>query len=408
MNIKITPNNLTGEFQAAPSKSYAHRLIIAAFLAGQGQVKNVGSSGDIRATLAVIKALGAVYKYNGTDLTITGIRNIERCECNCQDSASTLRFMVSIVSALGIKAAFCGTQGLMNRPMQGLFACLNERGANIKNYKIGGKLSAGKFEIDGEVSSQYVSGLLFALPLLDGDSQIIIKGNLVSKGYIDITLDVLDKFGIEIIKSEGGYFVKGNQKYVCPQGLKTEGDYSSAAVFLAAGALGGRVTANNLEKNSCQGDREILNILERFGANVEISEKSVTVTTGKLKGITVDVENNLDLAQIVSVIAFFAEGVTVINNVNRLKFKESDRLLAIMNMAEVAGIKAVYKENSVKIYGGKPVGGMFVCELDHRTAMAASVLACYAKGASTIVGAEAVNKSYTNFFNDLKLLGGKF
>ncbi len=408
MNVKITPNNLIGEFQAAPSKSYAHRLIIATFLAGKGVVKNVGSSNDIKATLAVIKSLGAVYKYDGTDLTVTSIRPISSCECNCADSASTLRFMVSIVSALGIKATFCGSQGLMNRPMEGLLTCLNERGANIKNYKVKGKLTAGKFQIDGEISSQYISGLLFALPLLDGDSEIVIKGNLVSKGYIDITLDVLAKFGIKIEKSPKGYFVGGNQKYVCPEGLKTEGDYSSAACFLAAGAIGGRVTANNLEKNSCQGDRQIVNILKKFGANVEINEKSVTVSPNKLVGVTLDVENNLDLAQIISVVAFFADGVTVLNNVNRLKFKESDRLLAIMNMAEIAGIKTEYYENSLKIYGGKPVGGMFVCELDHRTAMATSILACYAKGRSTIVGAEAVQKSYTNFYNDLKILGGKF
>ncbi len=408
MNVKITPNNLLGEFQASPSKSYAHRLIIATFLAGKGVVKNVGSSSDIKATLAVIKALGAVYKYNGTDLTVTGIRPVLACECNCADSASTLRFMVSIVSALGIKATFCGSKGLMNRPMEGLFTCLNERGANIRDYKVKGKLSAGVFQIDGEVSSQYISGLLFALPLLDGDSEIVIKGNLVSKGYIDITLDVLAKFGIEINVSEKGYIVKGNQKYVCPEGLKTEGDYSSAACFLAAGAIGGRVTANNLEKNSCQGDRQIVNILKKFGANVEINENSVTVSPNKLVGITLDVENNLDLAQIISVVAFFAEGVTTLNSVNRLKFKESDRLLAIMNMAEIAGIKTEYSENSIKIYGGKPVGGMFVCELDHRTAMSTSILACYAKGHSTIVGAEAVQKSYTNFYNDLKILGGKF
>lgn len=408
MNIKITPSNLVGEFQAAPSKSYAHRLIIATFLAGGGTIKNVGSSSDIRATLGVIKSLGAVYKYDGVDLTITAVRKIAKCECNCIDSASTLRFMMSIVPALNIKATFCGTTGLMNRPMQGLFACLNERGADIKNYKVNGKLTAGIFQIDGKVSSQYVSGLLFALPLLDGDSEIIIKGSLVSKGYIDITLDVLSKFGIKIVKTEDGYFVSGNQKYVCPDGLSTEGDYSSAAVFLSAGAIGGKITAKNLEKNSCQGDRAILDVLKSFGADVEIGETYVTVSKNKLHAITVDVENNLDLAQIIAVVAFFASGNTVIKNVNRLKFKESNRLLAIMNMAEIAGIKAEYKENSITIQGGKPIGGMFCCELDHRTAMAASILACFAKGNSIIVGAEAVNKSYTNFYNDLKLLGGKF
>lgn len=408
MNVKILPNNLCGEFQAPPSKSYAHRLIIAAFLAGKGQVKNVGSSNDIKATLSVIRALGASFKYDGKDLTIIGVRDAMFSECNCMDSGSTLRFMIPIAAALGKKATFCGSTGLMNRPMEGLFACLNSRGGDIKNYKVRGKLTAGRFEIDGEVSSQYVSGLLFALPLLDGDSTIFIKGKLVSRGYIDITLDVLAKFGIEIIPQDKGYFVKGNQKYICPEGLATEGDYSSAACFLAAGAIGGKVTARNLQINSCQGDRQIVNILKQFGANVEVTKESVTVTPGKLDGINIDVENNLDLAQIISVVAFFAEGVTVLNNVNRLKFKESDRLLAILNMAQAVGLKAEYLENSVIIYGGNPTGGMFACENDHRTAMATSILACYAKGASVVVGADAVEKSYTNFYKDLKLLGGKF
>lgn len=417
MNVQITPAAISGEITAPSSKSYAHRLMIAAFLSGEGRVKNVTFSKDAFATLNVLKALGADIKISGNVVDITaangGLNETAAngyAIANAIESGSTLRFLLPVAAALGKKVEFIGEEGLLKRPYKQLTDCLNERGANICGLKVGGKLTSGKFKITASVSSQFISGLLFALPLLNGDSEIVLDGDAVSKSYVDITIDVLKLYGIEVNPTISGYFVKGNQKYASGKTVEVEGDWSGAAFYLSQAAIGGGITVKGLNVESVQGDRKILSVLKSFGAEVTVGGATVggvTVKRGKLSGTTVDLEDIPDLGQIISVLAAYAEGETTLKSVNRLKIKESDRLKAITDMLSVSGIKFKVLDDELIIYGGAPKGGVFIGGNDHRTVMSAAILAANAKGDSQIIGAEAVSKSYPDFFKDYKNLGGK-
>ena len=317
-----------------------------------------------------------------------------------------MRFLIPVAAALGIESEFTGSQRLLERPIGKLAECLNSRGAKVVGHKVTGKLSSGVYRIDASVSSQYISGLMFALPLLNGDSAIVLEGGLVSKGYLDITIEVLKDFGIEIDVNKDGYFIRGNQKYLAKTSV-VEGDYSGASFILCSGAINGEVTVKGLNQFTTQGDGRILQVLKQFGAKVTVSEDQVTVKSQELKGIEVDVEDIPDLAQIISVVGAYASGKTVIKNVERLKIKESDRLQAIIDMLTVCGIKTEVKDNSLIIEGGRPKGGEFFGGNDHRTVMSSAILAFHANGNSTIIGAEAVSKSYPDFFEQAKKLGGR-
>ena len=416
MNAYITPAKLNGEITAPTSKSYAHRLMIAAFLSGDGTVENVTFSKDAYATVNVLKALGGEVEISGNSVKITrakscGARDEERSDggyalANAIESGSTLRFLLPVAAALGKKVEFTGEEGLLKRPFKQLTDCLNERGAKIDGLKVSGKLKSGEFKITASVSSQFISGLLFALPLLDGDSEIVLDGEQVSKSYVDITIDVLKLYGIEITPSKSGYFIKGNQTYKSGKTVKVEGDWSGAAFYLSAAAINGEITVKGLNPESVQGDRKIIGVLKRFGASVTVSGDGVTVKRNELNGTTVDLEDIPDLGQIISVVAAYATGETVLKSVNRLKIKESDRLKAITDMLSVSGIAYYSADDELKIYGGAPKGGSFSGGNDHRTVMSCAVLAANAMGETQITDAEAINKSYPDFFKDYKILGG--
>ncbi len=407
MDIKITPSKIAGTITAPPSKSYAHRYIIASFLSkGEGFIENVQPSKDILATLGVLKNIGLDYSFEKSGVKInSGNKNLNPV-LDCNESGSTLRFMIPIVAALNLSCEFTGSKRLLERPIGDLVDCLNENGANIDGFKVQGKLKSGIYKINGEVSSQFITGLLFALPILNGDSTIEIKGNIVSQDYINITIDVLKKFGINILKTKDGYFVKGNQKYVMPSKMVVEGDYSNSAFLLAMGVLGEGVTVLNLNKNSMQGDSKIIGILKEFGGNVIEVENGYFASKGELKGITIDCENTPDIVQIISVVASFSKGKTVLKNVSRLEIKESDRVRGIINNLKNSGIKAEYTSGDLTIYGKEVKGGTFSGDNDHRTVMSSVVLSAFAKGVSTIKGVEAIQKSYPTFLEDFKLLGG--
>ena len=408
MDIKITPSNLAGSVVAPPSKSYAHRYIIASYLSNsEGFIENVQPSKDILATLSVLKNIGLDYEFinNGVYIKRATIKNNPILDCN--ESGSTLRFMLPILSALDIPCEFTGSKRLLERPIDDLVDCLNENGANIDSFKVQGKLKSGTYNINGSVSSQFITGLLFALPILNGDSNIVIQGDIVSEDYINITLDVLEKFNITIKKTENGYFVKGNQKYIMPNKMLVEGDYSNSAFLLAMGVLGDGVSVLNLNKNSKQGDSKIIKILKEFGGNVKELKSGYFVSKGKLKGICLDCENTPDIVQIISVVSAYAEGKTILKNVSRLEIKESDRVQGIINNLKNSGIKAEYNNGDLTIYGGNVKGATFSGDNDHRTVMSSVVLASFASGCSKIKGVEAIQKSYPTFFEDYKLLGGK-
>ena len=408
MDIIVSPSRqISGEVYAPPSKSYAHRYIISAFLSKEsGFIEGVGTSKDVYATLNALSSIGLEYKMKDNGVEVHNTGKIKSNILDCNESGSTIRFLFPVISALGIKAEFTGSERLLSRPMQDLTKCLNANGAKIDGFKFLGKLNSGDFHITGKVSSQFISGLLFALPILDGDSKIIIEGDKVSKDYILITLEVINKFGIKIQETDYGYFVKGNQKYVCPKKMQVEGDYSGASFMLTMGALSDGVKVLNLNKSTSQGDRKIIDAIKLFGGIVNEVDGGYFVKKGELIGITLDCEDIPDLVQILSVIGAYAKGESRFLNVSRLKIKESDRIEGIIKNLKVAGVKAEYNGNDLIVYGGNPKGGVFSGDNDHRTVMSGAVLASFASGNSTILGAEAISKSYPNFFKDYVAIGG--
>lgn len=410
MNARIIPSRLSGTIVAPPSKSYAHRLTIAACLSGGNRtVKNVGGSKDVIATANALKSLGADCVIENGDFTVRGFSPAKTAVVNCDESGSTLRFLIPVAAALGVNATFTGTEKLLSRPCGALADCLKSHGVRVDGFNFNGKPRGGTFVVDGGVSSQYVTGLLLALPLLGEDCEIVITGERVSKPYTDVTLSVMRKSGVEVSETPNGYFIAGGQNYRLPNTVETEGDWSGAAFALTGGAIGGAVTMKGLNANSLQGDMQILDVLREFGATVVFNCDGVTVKkpeNGKLKPINLNCENIPDLVQIISVAAAFADGESVFYGVKNLKYKESDRISAITGMLNAAQIKASFDGESIRVVGGEPKGFAFDSGNDHRTAMSAAILAAYATGESVVACAEAVKKSYPAFYEDYGKLGG--
>lgn len=406
-DLKIKPSIISGVVNAPSSKSFAHRILISAFLSKEEiAVENVGKSVDATVTLNALKTLGARVVVCG-DKTVIKMGKLpnEKVVIDCKESGSSLRFLLPVVSALGVNAEFTGAKRLLERPIKELVDTLNANGADIVGLTVNGKLKSGVYTVDGSISSQYITGLLLALSCVDGESEIIISGTLVSQPYVDITLSVLSDFGVRFEKTEKGYKIKGGY---APKTTNffVEGDWSGASFTLALGAIGKQVTVKGLNVKSVQGDRKIIEILKNFGAEVTFNDNQVTVKGGKLKAITVDMEDVPDLVQIVSVVASYASGKTTILGVDRLRLKESDRINAVIESLSAVGIKAEYNDNSIVIYGGNPLGGTVDGGNDHRTVMSATVMASYAKGDSVVLGGQAINKSYPDFIRDYQKLGG--
>ena len=409
MNAIIKKSNIKGEIVAPPSKSYAHRLLICAFLSKKScVVENIELSSDVTATLGILKELGANFEILDDKVAFYTPKCVD-CEnliLNAVESGSTLRFFLPICASLGKKATFIGSKRLMERPIDDLADCLNEHGAKISGFTVNGKLQAGKYVINATLSSQYVSGLLFALSTLDGVSEIIVEGKKTSVNYVDMTVNALSLFGIKIEKTNQGYKIWGNT-FKQVEKVVVEGDYSNSAFFLCLGALGGDILIKGLNKNSLQGDREIINVLKKFGANIYWQNGDLKVEKSRLDGITVDIENIPDLAQIIAVVGAFSNGKTTLKNVERLRIKESDRAKGIVDTLSQAGAQVELDNNQITILGTTPKCAVFDGKNDHRTVMSSAVLALLVDGESKIIGAEAVNKSYPTFFEKVKSLGGE-
>ncbi|MBO7214236.1 MAG: 3-phosphoshikimate 1-carboxyvinyltransferase [Clostridia bacterium] len=404
--FKIKQSSLLGEITAPPSKSFAHRVLLCAYLSGgKVTVKNIGESDDAIVTLNALKTLGACVEEipNGV-IVKKGETPTDKVVIDCNESGSSLRFLLPVVSALGVKTEFTGKGKLLQRPISELVECLNENGADISGLSVSGKLKSGKYRIDGSVSSQYVSGLLLALSFLDGESEIIINKTLVSKPYVDITVAVLKEFGVKVFETDSGYKIYGGYNLDKDE-FVVEGDWSGASFILVGGAINGKVTVNGINVNSVQGDRKIIDILKEFGAKVTAIENSVTVEKSNLKGITINMENEPDLCQIVSVLGANASGITQIYGVERLKIKESDRITAIIKMLTSCSIKAEYDGEKIIVYGGKVTPNALSGGKDHRTVMSSAILLTACGG--EITGAEYYTKSYPEFINDYRKIGGK-
>ncbi|MBR2336804.1 MAG: 3-phosphoshikimate 1-carboxyvinyltransferase [Clostridia bacterium] len=408
MVVKINPFIAKGQIIAPPSKSVAHRLLIASALKrGKTVIKNVGDSADVIATCNCLNRLGASITLEDGNATVVGLKEVIKNQIlDCNESGSTLRFLLSVSCALGANATFTGSQKLLSRPNGALLEELESHGISIDKWTLGGSLMGGKFEVDASVSSQYVTGLLLALPILKEDSEITLQGKVVSKDYINITLSVLEKAGIKYQKSGNSIVIKGNQEYLLPDEVICEGDWSGSAFPLVLGAIGGEVTVKGLDVNSCQGDKEILAVLKKAGASVDIAGDEITVKRAMLGAFEQDFDNVPDLAPICAVLASFCRGLSVFTGVERLKLKESDRIETTLALLHSAGIFAEQQGGKIIIKGGVPKGGVFDGANDHRIVMSSAVIASAAVGQSLINGSEAIVKSYPEFFKDYKKLGG--
>ncbi len=412
MNVNITPAPLTGIIPAIPSKSAAHRLLICAALADKPtRLLISGSSADIEATVGCLRALGAKIEQMPEGLQVTPIAAPDPSPLlDCGESGSTLRFLVPVAAVVSGHTRFTGHGRLPARPIDHLRTALEAHGASFSApalpFAVSGRLRSGHYRLPGNVSSQYITGLLFALPLLEGDSQIELTTSLESRAYVDMTLSALAQFGIRIKPTDTGWLIPGGQRYRSPGQIAVEGDWSNAAFYLAAGAIGAPCTVVGVDINSGQGDARMLDLLRRFGARVECSGNSVTVSPERLQGITADVSEIPDLLPILAVVAASAAGESRFTNAARLRLKESDRLQTTAAMLTALGASVTEESDSLTVRGGTLTGGVADGCNDHRIVMAAAIAAIVCSAPVTVTGAEAADKSYPTFFADYKHLGG--
>ena len=414
MTVECTPSVLSGTIQSISSKSHAHRVLICAALS-QNPTKiycNVMSK-DIAATIACLKSMGTEIITDGDTITVIPKEFNKDSSLDCNESGSTLRFFMPVVSALGMNATINGRGRLPQRPISPLKEEMEKKGVtfhtgNVFPLHLSGQLQSGEYEIQGNISSQFITGLLFALPKLQGDSKLKLIPPVESKSYLDITVSVLRQFGIEIQEKENLYIIKGNQKYTSPEEIRVEGDWSNASFLLCAGALCEKgVTVTDLDINSPQGDKKILEVLKNMGADVSISGSEITVKKNKLNGITVDASDIPDAVPIISVVATACEGDTTIINAGRLRIKESDRIASVMDMLSSVGADVTETDDGIIIRGGNILtGGTVNGYNDHRIVMSASILSSLCKDKVIITDGNAVEKSYPDFFTDFNNMGG--
>lgn len=392
--VEIKNSILNGNVTIPPSKSAAHRALICSYLAGGGSVSPIIDSNDMRATVGVIDALK-----NNEDVM------------NCIESGSTLRFMIPVVASLGRRATFIGEGRLPERPIGEYLDILPKHNVKVDSngylpMTIDGQLRNGNYEVNGDVSSQYITGLLLALANVEGDSAVILKTPLQSKPYVDMTVKVMADFGVNITETDFGYLIHGGQEFK-KQDYIVEGDWSQSAFFLVAGAIGGDVKVSGLDMNSTQGDKAIVDVLKSFGADVEVGKDYVISRKSKLTGTTVDATDIPDLVPIIAVLGAFSNGKTTIKGAERLRFKESDRIESVVNNLRLMGVDVTETKDGMIINGSKPHGADLKGYNDHRIVMAFSVAGLFCDGDVRIDDAQSINKSYPTFFDDYNMLGGK-
>ncbi len=406
MIVKALKGEISLNVTPPLSKSYAHRLIFACHLSS----KDGG---------ALAQNLDTSVTYNA--LKMMSIKN--DVTVDLKESGSSLRFLLPYACTQNMKVTFVGDDSLKRRPIKELVDCLRANGANIEGDTLPlttyGGLRSGVFNLRGDISSQYITGLLFALPLLDGDSNVFVEGEMQSRPYIDMTLEVLDKCGVRVASlyndDKNLFAVASNQHFnLCD--TNCERDWSSVAYILCAGVLLGKAKVYDVNINSLQGDRVIIDILKEMGASVsfkaqdgksydECSLKTsincISVEKSNLHAIDVDVTNCIDLSPIIAVLMANAKGISRIKGISRLRLKESDRVDAIKKMLGAFGVKCDVKDDEIVIEGGKIEAGKYLSH-DHRMVMSAYVLALCANGESEIGDEGCVDKSYPNFFEDMR------
>ena len=416
MKIRITPNKLKGDVIIPPSKSLSHRAIIAAGLAeGKSIISNVMYSKDIKATIEAMRAIGAKITEYDNYLEIIGSK-VRRASnvIDANESGSTIRFMIPIALLVPNKITFTGKNNLCKRPLDSFFNIFDKQGIKYERKEdylpldVEGALAPGDYEIRGDISSQFITGLLYALPLLNGDSRIIVTTKMESKGYIDLTIDILKLYGIEIINENYEvFYIKGNQKYM-PHDYMVEGDFSQAAFFLVADMLGADINLKAMNLNSHQGDMKILKDVEDFGGIIEYDNDILRVKANKISNAIIDFSQSPDLGPILTVLASLAKGTSKFINAGRLRIKECDRITCMKEELEKLGGEVDELPDGMIIYGvDKLHGGIVNSHNDHRVVMALAIATLRMDGDLVIENYEAITKSFPHFFEVFVSLGGK-
>lgn len=412
MWCSIKPSKCYGSVVIPPSKSMAHRAIICASLAdGISRINHIAYSVDIQTTIDAMKLLGAKITCGEDYLIVKGIQDfnhLENTHVECNESGSTLRFMIPIFSLTNRKVLFTGKNRLLKRPQTIYQNIFDEKGCFFKQDEneivIEKALPSGDYTLPGNVSSQFISGLLFTLPLLEEDSTIHITNKFESKSYIDLTLQMLHEFGIRVdVVDDNTLHIPGNQRYLAHD-TSVEGDFSQFAFFGVLAAINHDLEILGMRHDSLQGDKQILEILKNFGVGIEEIADGYRVFKSELTAHDIDLANCPDLGPILCILAMFARGTTTIRNAARLKLKESDRMLAMQSECAKLGCLIETSDHEMVIHGGYTSGSESLSGWkDHRIVMALAIASTLLSG--TIEGCEAIAKSYPNFFDDLKRVG---
>ncbi len=405
--VHIAPGKLSGTVKAPASKSFAHRALICAALAGGASLlTNVDMSKDISATIQCLNSLGfkAEYQESSKSISVSGEKLLKKqAFLNCGESGSTLRFMIPLAAALGVETEFTGEGRLPSRPIGEFNSIFQGKGTQVDStdgalpLKIRGQLKSGVFHVSGNISSQYITGLLLALPVLDGDSEIRLLTPLESAPYIDITIEVMAEFGVKVEKSDEGFRISGGQKYVARE-YEIEGDFSQAAFWLSANILGSKLSVTGLNSASAQGDKAIVEVLKQMDFGPRHAEHERIFDASQIP----------DLVPIMAGVAALLPGKTIINNAGRLRIKESDRLAAVTEVLTKLGADIKEFPESLVIQGKQVLrGGRASAWNDHRIAMMLAIVALNTKQGVTIDGFHCVEKSYPEFFKEFARLGGE-
>lgn len=414
-SLTLTAESWEGKVSAIPSKSYAIRILICAALADKPtHMMGYFPSNDIQAAIHCLKAMGARIEFITEDSCVIypfrhSLQNYPSIDCG--ESGTLLRFLIPVIAALGTGGFFTGQGRLCERPLMGLLETLTKNGIMISDqtlpFSIAGKLSAASYKMDASVSSQYISGMLLAMPLLHKNCRLLPQGTVTSAGYVDMTLQVMRQFGVQVNHITNGYSVRQSQEYISPVAIKVEGDWSNAATLFCGAAVNGKITITELHNDSLQKDRNIISILQQMGAKISLHKNSITVEHAPLKSLEINLEDTPDLAPILSAVCACANGTSRLYGVERLRLKETDRLQAILDVLEYAGISCRYANGCLEITGGKVSGGHYHSYNDHRMVMMETILALKANGPVLIEEAQAIDKSYPTYIQDLQTLRSK-
>ncbi len=418
MRVEIHRSEVKGTVAAPPSKSYTHRALICSALArGKSRILSPLLSDDTEATCRVLNNLGVDLHTEPELLEVVG-GELKKPDSDlfCRESGTTLRFMAAVSALVDGKCRLTCGPSLSRRPVGPLIDGLRQLEVDCRSkggfppvvVEGKGRIHGGNVAIPGDISSQFVSALLLVAPLADRAVSLKLTTSLESKPYVSMTMVAQRRFGIELQASGDMREFQVQRQTYHPTEFSVEGDWSSAAYMLAAGALAGKVTVHGLNPESLQADSAIINILERMDVDVNLKGNAISVQSSGLNGLEFDMSDCPDLFPLVSAICAVADGTSVLSGVRRLQYKESDRVMAMVEGLRKMGVKATRSEDSVTIVGTNPRGELIDPKRDHRIAMAFSIVGLVAEGKTVIQDAESVSKSYPGFWDDLEALGVEF